>query len=405
MLNTIITSTPMFVCGTLSVLLGLSLYNRWNRPRFQLLIFMIATTLLYIGHFIFFNRMIAAIPLSDTIYSFCNPAIFPLFLIYIEELVLERPKRRLQILYLLPAALCCISTGLLYALMNERETTAFISHHIYGAEIASLKGYGYAWLLALVHLAVKVIFALEIPPVLVISWRYINTYNQRIENYYSNTEDKTLQPIKLLLAALVIASMISFVVNVIGRNYFMESIWLVAIPAFTFSALILLIGFFGLYQQFSAINLEEDDKRTQDQLETIKPELIKQNAQQTSPADMEYLAKEIRKLMDQEKIFLQPNLKLNDLATRLNTNRNYVYNAINKEIGMSFSDYVNMKRIHYAAFLIEKNPKAILADIAYKSGFSSASSFYRNFKSIMGYSPSEYQRKTGASITASTLPK
>ena len=30
---------------------------------------------------------------------------------------------------------------------------------------------------------------------------------------------------------------------------------------------------------------------------------------------------------------------------------------------------------------------------------------YRNFKSIMGCTPSEYQRKTGASITASTLPK
>jgi AraC-like DNA-binding protein len=89
----------------------------------------------------------------------------------------------------------------------------------------------------------------------------------------------------------------------------------------------------------------------------------------------------------------------------LNTNRNYIYNAINKEIGMSFSDYTNLRRIQYAATLIDNHPKAILADVAQKSGFSSASSFYRNFKSIMGCTPSEYQRKTGASITASTLPK
>ena len=391
----------MFVCGILSVLLSLSLCNRWDRPRFLLLIFMITSTLLYIGHFIFFNRIIAAIPISDTIYCFCNPAVFPLFLIYIEELVIHKPKRRQQILYILPAALCCISTGLLYALMDETETSAFISHHIYGAEIASLDGY--AWAQALAHLTVKIIFALEIPPVLIAGWRYINTYNLRIENFYSNTENKTLQPVKLLLSVLVLASLISAACNFIGRIYFTESIWLVAIPALAFSTLILLIGYFGLYQQFSVGNLEEDDKATSDSPQSTEP--ITPEVQQALPTEMEYLAKEIRELIDKEKIFLQPNLKINDLATMLNTNRNYIYNAINKEIGMSFSDFVNLRRIQYAVSLIDKNPKTILSDVAYKSGFSSASAFYRNFKSIMGCSPSEYQRKTGASITASTLPK
>ena len=399
MLNTIITSAPMYVCGTLAVLLGFSISYRWDRPRFLLLIFMLAATLLYMGQLTFFNHIDSAIPITDTLYCFCNPAIFPLFLIYIEELVLKNPSRRRQLLYLLPATLCGISAGALYVLMDKTEISTFIYHHIYGSGLIGPKGYVRA--LALVHLTVKIVFALEILPVCFASWRYINTYNRKIENYYSNTEDKTLHPIKPLLSLFVIASMISFAYSFIGRNYFAESIWLVTIPAATFSTLILLIGYFGLYQQFSVSNLEEDDKFASNRLQQVT-ELITQTQDiQVSPADMDYLANEIRRLMEQEKIFLHSNLKLNDLAMMLNTNRNYIYNAINKEIGLSFSDYVNMKRIQYASDLIDRNPKVILADVAQKSGFSSASSFYRNFKSIMGCTPSEYQKKQGrASLPA-----
>ena len=317
MLNTIITSAPMYVCGTLAVLLGFSISYRWDRPRFLLLIFMLAATLLYMGQLTFFNHIDSAIPITDTLYCFCNPAIFPLFLIYIEELVLKNPSRRRQLLYLLPATLCGISAGALYVLMDKTEISTFIYHHIYGSGVLGSKGYVRA--LALVHLTVKIIFALEILPVCFASWRYINTYNRKIENYYSNTEDKTLHPIKPLLSLFVIASMISFAYSFIGRNYFAESIWLVTIPAATFSTLILLIGYFGLYQQFSVSNLEEDDKFASNRLQQVT-ELITQTQDiQVSPADMDHLANEIRRLMEQEKIFLHSNLKLNDLAMMLNT--------------------------------------------------------------------------------------
>jgi AraC-like DNA-binding protein len=108
------------------------------------------------------------------------------------------------------------------------------------------------------------------------------------------------------------------------------------------------------------------------------------------------MAAEIRKLMDEKRLFLQPNLKINDLAMMLNTNRNYIYNAINGEIGFSFSDYINQKRIEHAINLIDHNPNMLLTDVATKSGFSSASSFYRNFKTITGCSPSDYQKKQDA---------
>ena len=198
-----------------------------------------------------------------------------------------------------------------------------------------------------------------------------------VENYYSNTEDKVVTFIKPLM---------------LNRNYFTESIWLLAIPALLFSSMILLFGFVGLTQNIYTREIVEESAMTEE--EEPEQEIIP-----LTPEKEHIMAKEIKKLMDEKRLFLQPNLKINDLASMLNTNRNYIYNAINQGIGMSFAEYINKKRIEYAAKLIEEHREMLLADVAHKSGFSSPSAFYRNFKLYMDCTPSDYQKK-GVSITA-----
>ena len=100
MLSTIITSAPIYVCSILSILLGLSLTVKWDRARYRLLMFMITATMFYIGHFAFYNRTISVVPITDTLYCFSYPAIFPLILIYIEGLVQKDPSYKRGLLYL-----------------------------------------------------------------------------------------------------------------------------------------------------------------------------------------------------------------------------------------------------------------------------------------------------------------
>ena len=213
-----------------------------------------------------------------------------------------------------------------------------------------------------------------------------------VENYYSNTEDKVVTFIKPLMIAFVATLTASFISNFLNRNYFTGSIWLLAIPALLFSSIILLFGFVGLTQNIYTREIVEESAMTDE--EEPEQEIIP-----LTPEKEHIMAKEIKKLMDEKRLFLQPNLKINDLANMLNTNRNYIYNAINQGIGMSFAEYINKKRIEYAVQLIDKDREMLLADVAHKSGFSSPSAFYRNFKLYMDCSPSDYQKK-GASITA-----
>ena len=378
MIESLITSMPMNVCLILTFLIGLSLVHEWDRPKFKLLLFMVTATLLYTGHYIFFNRVEAAIPVSDTIYSFCNLAVYPLYFMYIEELTQHRPDYRRQAFYLLPSVVGFLAVGTLYLLMDENETQLFV-HHLFGNKFCTLTGL--AWWQGVVHMAAKIVFALQIPPILVIGWRHITAYNRLIENNYADTEDKMLSRIKTLLILFVIAAVVSFVCNIIGRISFVDSLWLLAVPSAFFSTLILLIGHIGLQQRFYIQDIEE---------EALEPDVSP--AQLTLPKE-EVLRERICQLVEEEKLYLRPNLKINDLAQLLNTNRNYIYQAINVGMGISFSDFINQKRIEHAKQAIEDNPHILLAEIAAKSGFSSTSTFYRNFKQFEGYSPSDFQQQ------------
>ena len=105
------------------------------------------------------------------------------------------------------------------------------------------------------------------------------------------------------------------------------------------------------------------------------------------------LLERIRKMVNDEKLYLYPNLKVSDLAVRLHTNRNYIYHAINVEMGTSFSDYINGLRIDYATQLLEAQPELSINDVMTKAGFTSSSAFYRNFKKFKGITPTEKRAK------------
>lgn len=372
----IIASLPMMVCGLLSVLLALSAFEQRDKPKFRLMLFMLAATLLYMGHFMFFCKQLSSIPLTDTIYSAANLAVFPLYYMYIQELTQQKPDRLLQCLYMLPSLAALLVIGTLYAMMDSEDIATFIQQHLYNNVFASLTGL--AWWQAVVHVTVKIVFALEIPAVLICGYRLIRRFNHVVDTNFSNTEGKRITRLNTLLAILAVVSVISFVSNIVGRYHFADSVCLLAIPSLTFSVLLLLIGHVGINQNFSVHDMDQ---------ETLSQPVAAQVVR--SHGD---LPERICRVVQEEKLFLQPNLKINDLAVRLNTNRNYIYNAINVEMGVSFSDFINKQRIDYAAQLMKQNQDLPIADVTIRSGFTSTSAFYRNFKLYKGCSPRDYRK-------------
>ncbi len=368
---------PMTVCGVLSVLLALSLYRHRDMAKWRLLYFMLTAMVLYLAHFMYFNRQTDVIPLTDTLYCFCNPAVFPLYFLYIEELTEYRPNRWRQALCLLPSIVCFLLVGIFYLLMDEEETALFIQTYLYGNEYASLNGL--AWWQDLAHAVVKVVFAIQIPLVLFFGFRRITDYNAMLESNYSNVEGKKIEGVKTMLVLFAAASILSFVFNLIGRQTFVSGPVSVIFPAVLFALLLLLIGHLGLSQQFTVRDVE--------------PVIFQKPATAAAETGGSELVERIRELVNDDQLFLYPNLKVTDLAARLHSNRNYIYHAINVEMGTSFSDYINSLRVDYASQLMEAHPELSINDVIIKSGFSSSSSFYRNFKKFRGVTPTTWNRR------------
>ncbi len=104
------------------------------------------------------------------------------------------------------------------------------------------------------------------------------------------------------------------------------------------------------------------------------------------------LQKKIEQLMFAKSLYKNPTLMITDLAEHLDTTSKNVSQAINKETGLNFNDYVNRLRVD--AFIKEidlgTHLRQTLLAIGLDCGFNSKSTFNRAFKKYIGQSPNEY---------------
>ena len=95
-----------------------------------------------------------------------------------------------------------------------------------------------------------------------------------------------------------------------------------------------------------------------------------------------------------EKRFLNKNISLSSLATELNTNTAYLSQVFNKNIGVSFSEYISSCRVEYLISEVRKNPELISnkssIQIAEMAGFMSIDAYTSAFKRHVGKTPRQY---------------
>ena len=118
-----------------------------------------------------------------------------------------------------------------------------------------------------------------------------------------------------------------------------------------------------------------------------------------SDETIEAYMNKLNQLMIDEKPYLNPNLKLNQLAEQMGISNNHLSQLLNDRIQMSFNDYLNSKRIESVKQLMMKNESSHLNlyGIALDCGFNSKNTFNRAFKKATGITPSHYRKTESAS--------
>ena len=102
------------------------------------------------------------------------------------------------------------------------------------------------------------------------------------------------------------------------------------------------------------------------------------------------LMQHISQLMEAERLYLNPDLRLSDLADRIGIHRNYISKCINKQKGCSFSYFVATYRIEHAKQLMLSNRDITMQTVSLESGFANEKSFYRTFRQLTAKSPKDW---------------
>ncbi|WP_187696219.1 helix-turn-helix domain-containing protein, partial [Xanthovirga aplysinae] len=217
------------------------------------------------------------------------------------------------------------------------------------------------------------------------SLRDIKKYQTNIKQQFSNISKIDLKWLQNLIYGLLFI----WIVVIFGQ----ETHTFLAVTLF-----VLLIGVFGIKQGriFSnqiSLNTGRNSTLVKEKANKEGKTITKQYQNSGLNEERRFSIKmHLTRLMDEEKIFLDPELSLSILATKLKTQPNYISQYINEELDLNFHDYINSKRVNEFKHRIitSKYKHYKLIEVAYDCGFNSKSSFNRIFKKANGMTPSAY---------------
>jgi AraC-like DNA-binding protein len=213
------------------------------------------------------------------------------------------------------------------------------------------------------------------------SIKYYRSYRAWTETQFSDTETISFVWLRNFIYVFIIGYLLKFVFNavdlVIDLPYEQDYYWQLFI--------VVMIAYVGIsgYSQVQPKKLVFNE-------ESVAQSSIIKNENGSSNDFLEWKSK-IEKLLIEDKIFLEPELSLSDLAQKLKTNTSILSAAINQNFGKNFNDFINEYRVaeFKKQIKLSENKHLTLLAVAFDCGFNSKATFNRAVKKATGLSPKE----------------
>lgn len=108
------------------------------------------------------------------------------------------------------------------------------------------------------------------------------------------------------------------------------------------------------------------------------------------------IVKVIRVALEEDKVFLNPTLNIQELSRKLSLPQQELSQVINAHFHKKFRDLINEYRVEEVKKMLhnEKMSHMSILGVALECGFNSEATFYRIFKKNTGLSPKEYRQQS-----------
>ncbi len=232
--------------------------------------------------------------------------------------------------------------------------------------------------------------------ILIYILKILEKHQQKLGDFYSDTENKTLSWIKSIVYIYLFFNVFWIVEDLIGLKFeFIIEYFAITSTILTL-VMIYWIGHNGFSQpeifNVFVVNSEEKEplkSEISDSKEIIQEGEIKGKEVENSSNFFEELTKKIR----DRKLFKQKDITIRNLSRQLEINEKEFSRLINTHTEKNFYHYINQFRVEEFKRLLktEKVNHLSLLGLSEEAGFYSKSTFYNVFKNHEGITPKQYQ--------------
>jgi AraC-like DNA-binding protein len=98
--------------------------------------------------------------------------------------------------------------------------------------------------------------------------------------------------------------------------------------------------------------------------------------------------------MESDKLFLNPELTLNDVVAKTRIPQKQISGVLNQHVNQSFNEFVNHYRVDEVKRRLAEgaDDHLTISGLALECGFNSNATFQRAFKQITGMTPGNYKQ-------------
>lgn len=192
------------------------------------------------------------------------------------------------------------------------------------------------------------------------------------------SENLAYQPLILLITLLIIWLFMG-IVGIAGAVTFSET--LLALDNIIISLII--ISFYLISIRYPYLM----------QFGTIPPKRKKYAKSYLDSLDRKSISRQLKIIMEEEKLFCDEDLSLGRLSEALELTKNQLSQFLNTYYEKNFNNFVNGYRIEEAKKMLAEQPQRQIISIAFAVGFNSYSAFHSTFKKMTGSTPADFRRR------------
>jgi len=375
MLRVILLTAPIFICLFWVIILADNPKSH-SVPRAFFAKFMYLPVIIYFTHLLLY----APFPhiyyyFFDIVSAYTSLFVFPAYYVYFRLLTVDAEfSWKIHGKFFIPALI--IATIYSIAILIAPET----EYKIWVFDNKANPSSAYVKFLSIGRTLVRLTYLIQVIVVLTSNFLLIKKYKNRAEQFYSDILDGKYNYAKRLNLSFLWMSLPAFILTALGRFLIKQNEYSIYIGWPIFTVMLFIIGYLGyklkpINPTFEVSTNEEDTP----QLSEI-----------TSAAQQQILNK-LEVEFKQNKVFLDNQLNIIDVARAIGTNRTYISLIIKQAFNQNFCSYVNGFRVDEMKKVYAENPQYTNESLAQSCGFGSVNSMKRTVEAKTGMSISDFK--------------